>query len=86
MTKYLLVIKPNMVPLGLQLRTKEESRKAIAWQTVGGFEDSDLVLCEVRNGKVYSPEGEVISLANNGVFTKEAWAEFITDLEKGDLI
>ncbi len=67
----------NGSPLGLDCYSKETVEQKLRWQEQGGFDRSEYVIC-TRDGDEFVPVdgGERIKL-RQGVFTDEAWDEFV---------
>lgn len=81
MTKvFILLMKPSLMPLGLELQTMEEVLKSLSWQCIGQGKSEDFIKCEIKGGAFYSLEtGEKLE-PGKGCFTDAAWQEFNDNL------
>jgi len=75
MKKYLVLMLPSRMPLQWEWQTLEQAERAIDWQVSGSNKREDFILCEGRQGKLFSVnKGEEVT-PTRGIFTDAAWAK-----------
>lgn len=73
-TKIVLMKNSNgtETPLGLYFKSTRECEQDISWQNIGGFDISRMRIASRAEVKEANLE--------NGIFTKQAWEEFLKNI------
>ena len=81
--KNFVILMNSKCPLGLDILTRPEVDRKISWQVSGGARREDFTICEVRDGKLYDIASNKMHEPINGMFTADAWEDYLNKLKEG---